>query len=169
MPDLDQAVVTSIREFLADVSRTGWQGRELDAASLFAFGPFLKNAAKLIPDPRQIAIGVSAHQPPPRPEGSPMPWDRSLVVWPAPMVNAWSGAVPYIVMEWKVDAEVRPRRVSGPEFLDAERRLENLTGDPRHATTAAYAVHLSFYQPTRAVALVGFRNGIRRELTHAVT
>jgi hypothetical protein len=163
---LDALIVTSLRAFLAEVSRVGWQGREREAISLYAFGALLDHAGAFVADRRQIGIGVAVT--PVGPGGRDLV-NKDLVIWPGPHENAFSGAAPLAVMEWKADAEVKTTRVSGPEFLATERWLEEFTALPRYAATAGYAVHLSFYPPVRAVSLSAFRNGRRRELTHELT
>ncbi|MCE9582887.1 MAG: hypothetical protein K8T20_10365 [Planctomycetes bacterium] len=163
---LDAVIVSSLRSFLAEIAASGWQGREREAVSLYAFGALLDHAGDLIANRRQIGIEVAVPQ---IVAGGKGRVNKDLVVWPGAHENAFSGASPLAVMEWKVDAEVKATRVSGPEFLETERWLEEFTALPQNARTAGYAVHLSFYPPVRAVSLSAFRNGRRRELTHELT
>lgn len=169
MTDLDQIVVSSLRSFLTEVASNGWQGREREAVSLYAFGAFLAAAKPLLADPRQIGVEVAVPQIPAKGDFAKMYVCKDLVVWPRPFDSAWSNASPLAVMEWKVDAEVKARRVSAPEFLETERWLEEFTLLPSNERTSGYAVHLSFFPPARVVSLLGFRCGKRFELTQHVS
>lgn len=165
MSDFDGLVVTSLQSFLSQAVARRWQGREREAVSLFAFGEFLAAAKPLVGDPRQIGVEVAVPQVPARGEAAKTFVNKDLVVWPAPYDSAFTGASPLVVMEWKVDAEVKSRRVTAPEFLETERWLEEFTLLPGNERTSGYAVHVSFFRPARVVSLLAFRGGRRFELT----
>ncbi|MCC6739319.1 MAG: hypothetical protein IT452_09750 [Planctomycetia bacterium] len=165
MTDLDQIVVSSLRSFLMEVVSNGWQGREREAVSLYAFGALLAATKPMVVDPRQIGVEVAVPQIPARGDAAKLYVCKDLVIWPRPFDSAWSNAAPLAVMEWKVDAEVKARRVSAPEFLETERWLEEFTLLPKHEQTSGYAVHVSFFPPARVVSLLAFRCGRRFELT----
>jgi hypothetical protein len=106
LTQIDNIVRDSLTEFVEDVFRSAWRGREREAVSLYAFG-FLQGHIQtngILSDPTQIAIeaAVPSH-PSLNVKGRVC---KDLVLWPEPKMTCWNQSwevvnYPLAIMEWK--------------------------------------------------------------------
>jgi hypothetical protein len=104
--EIDNIVRVSLTEFVEDVFRSSWRGREREAVSLYVLG-FLQEqcrSGRILRDPTQI--GIEAAVPSSlklNPKGRVC---KDLVLWREPKMTCWNErweAVnpPLAIMEWK--------------------------------------------------------------------
>ncbi len=105
---MDNIIRESLAAFCADIFRIGWQGKEREAVSLYAFGYLLRHCKPdtIFYDPAQIGIEVRVV--PPAGSGKKSEICKDLVIWPAPAMTYRSpptpgGNVPLAIMEWKAN------------------------------------------------------------------
>ncbi|HEX8174073.1 MAG TPA: hypothetical protein VF543_03020 [Pyrinomonadaceae bacterium] len=121
--EIDRIVQASLVEFVEDVFRSFWNGREREAVSLYVLGYLQKQCGedKLLREPTQI--GIEAAVPSSPKLNSKGRVCKDLVLWREPKMTCWNErweAVnpPLSIMEWKVfrlpssKAQVYPQDVA---------------------------------------------------------
>ena len=104
---IDDVVTRALRSFAEELEASGWQGREREAISYFAFGhlvPLCQPESVLV-DPTQIGIEVAVPQLPGEERKAQV--CKDLVIWPRPRMTCWDDAsqptvAPLAILEWKV-------------------------------------------------------------------
>lgn len=104
--DIDRIVRSSLIEFVEDVFRSSWKGREREAVSLYVLGHLQKQCSEgtILREPTQI--GIEAAVPSSldlNPKGRVC---KDLVLWREPKMTCWNERweamnPPLSIMEWK--------------------------------------------------------------------
>ena len=105
---IDNIVRRSLTEFIEDIFRSQWYGKEREAISLYAFGYLLKHCQPnaILQDPRQI--GIEIRVPKPTKLGKKVEVCKDLVIWRQPSMTCWTAEkiaknYPLAVLQWKVN------------------------------------------------------------------
>ncbi len=105
--EIDSVVKQSLTDFVGDILRMQWFGKEREAISLYAFGYLLKycRPGAVLHDARQIGIEVRV----PKPEqlGTKAEVCKDRVIWPKPGMTCWTAKkeaknYPLAILEWKM-------------------------------------------------------------------
>ena len=164
LAQIDLIVRGSLIEFVDEVLRSSWRGREREAISLYAFG-FLQrqiNGSRILTDATQIGIEVT------------VPSDRSLnpkgrvckdlVVWREPKMTCWNEGwevvnYPLAILEWKAF------RLKSSNPLVSRYDVEWLQRYSAFCPTSfvGYAISLDLLQRQFCVCVTRVENGHRQD------
>ncbi len=107
LKELDVIIQQSLTEFVDNVFKTKWLGREREAISQYVFGHLIHacKPGSCLWDPTQIGIEVAVPQlkePNRKPQVT-----KDLVLWSAPGMTCWNSDwdpvhYPMAILEWKV-------------------------------------------------------------------
>ena len=154
MDALDLLISRSLAAFVQHIRDTGWQGRENEAVSLYAFGFLLQECRSGGPlrEPTQVGIEIAV---PPNSTNRTKDVRKDLVIWRHPGHNLWyppppePRSEPMAIVEW----EVR-RRGYRSDGSHHDRDVKWLTEQcESHPETTGYAVLLDL-RPLQVQLLV---------------
>jgi hypothetical protein len=123
LSQIDSIIRHSLNDFVDDVTRSAWHGREREAISLYAFG-FLQqyvSASGVLKDATQIGIEVTVPSNPHlNPKGRVA---KDLVLWREPRMTCWDqnwqpSHYPLAILEWKVYRLPSPRAAMSSRDID---------------------------------------------------
>jgi hypothetical protein len=106
--ELDHIIRLSLTDFIEDIGKQPWRGKEREAISYYAFGHLLEYCRphSILYDPRQI--GIEVRVPKPARLGQKAAVCKDLVIWSEPGMTCWNAAgeanhYPLAVLEWKAN------------------------------------------------------------------
>jgi hypothetical protein len=119
---LDRLLADTLPQFIADIHKVKWRGKERDCVNLFAMGYLIDACIKknypFLTHPTQIGIEMPVGKP--RRLGTRKSLSKDLVIWRDPWTNCWGPGwnptrSPLAVIEWKVTRGSKGGKNAGHE------------------------------------------------------
>ena len=106
--NLDHSIEESLINFVTEVFRRNWFGREREAISLYAFEYLLPTLMSADQEFHPSQLGIEIAVPQLNKPGSKSQVNKDLVIWPKPYMTCWDSSgeptqTPASILEWKAN------------------------------------------------------------------